>query len=154
MKKDKDKKEKKVVLHHSPALHSLFPPSRNTSCQRAFLRSRISRTQRFVLFFDFMNDVPSGTNMFFVFFFSPCHFQSDRNKRGGATVGVLVWSRKQEVAASLHVAATSAFQHDRGRSRSWIVAADETKWGRVVTRRQVPRATGGSHLMLQRELKS
>lgn len=52
-KKDKDKKKKKkVVLHHSPTLHSLFPPSRNTSCQIALQGSRISRTHRFVLLFD------------------------------------------------------------------------------------------------------
>lgn len=140
--------KKKVVLHHSPALHSLFPLSRNTSCQRALLRSRTYRTIWFVLFFDLLKKVTSCTFFYLFFNIQPsnsiaalnhcflmlCHFLSDRKcpeflqsrKRGSYGRG-LAYSIKKEVAAGLYMVATPAFQHGHSRSRSWIVPADETR---------------------------
>lgn len=65
-KKDKDKK--KVGLHRSPAPHSLFPLSRNTSCQRALPPSRIRRTNWFALFFDLMNEFSSESKEIYFFY--------------------------------------------------------------------------------------
>lgn len=94
-KKDKDKKKKRKKLCYITRriCTHYFSPSRNASCQRALLGSRISRTHWCVLFFHLMNKVPSDKISFFVFWyptfhFNPfpnhcflmlCHFQSDRN---------------------------------------------------------------------------
>lgn len=101
-KKDKDKK--KVGLHHSPAPHSLFPLSRNTSCQRALPPSRISRTDWFALFFELMNEVSSESKEIYIFLFNlpsiiavwccvvlcatKMFSVPSWGERGGATVGV------------------------------------------------------------------